>query len=111
MRNVARCWTYETAVLLDQEVSEVLPFNNYFEYYGPDYRLHITPSNMENQNSKKHLDGILEKLHNMLDGLENVPGLQATTIQSLQPPDSKVADEEKMDVDENTERKAAEVSA
>jgi len=33
-----------------------LPFNDFFEYYGPDYRLHITPSNMENMNSRKYLD-------------------------------------------------------
>jgi len=33
-----------------------LPYNDFFEYYGPDYRLHITPSNMENMNTKKYLD-------------------------------------------------------
>lgn len=43
IRNVARCWTYETAVLLDQEIEDELPYNDYFEYYGPDFRLHITP--------------------------------------------------------------------
>ena len=59
MRNVSRCWTYETAVLVNQEVSDVLPFNDYFEYYGPDYRLHITPSNMENMNTKGDLEDIL----------------------------------------------------
>ena len=36
--NVARCWTAETAVLLDQPIAEELPPNDYYEYYAPDYR-------------------------------------------------------------------------
>jgi len=33
-----------------------LPYNEYYEYFGPDFQLHITPSNMENQNSGKYLE-------------------------------------------------------
>ena len=43
MRNVARAWTFETSVLLETEVPDELPYNDYFEYYGPDYRLSIQP--------------------------------------------------------------------
>ena len=42
-RNVARCWTYETAVALGCEIANDLPYNDYFEYFGPDFKLHITP--------------------------------------------------------------------
>ena len=35
LRNVPRVWTYETAVLLGTEIKDVLPYNDYFEYYGP----------------------------------------------------------------------------
>ena len=35
--------------------SDELPINRYFEYYGPDYRLHIQLSNMENFNSHQYL--------------------------------------------------------
>jgi len=56
MRNVARCWTYETSLLTGTDIPDELPYNDYFEYYGPDYRLHITPSNMENLNDRKYLD-------------------------------------------------------
>jgi acetoin utilization deacetylase AcuC-like enzyme len=31
IRNVARCWTYETGVLLDVELPNDLPYNDYFE--------------------------------------------------------------------------------
>eukprot|EP01047_Picozoa_sp_COSAG01_P127054 COSAG01_NODE_56279_length_319_cov_1.163636_1_plen_93_part_10 len=37
MRNVARCWTAETAVALDTELDQQLPFTDYYEYFGPDY--------------------------------------------------------------------------
>ena len=56
IRNVARCWAYETGVVLDMELDDELPFNDYLEYFGPDYRLHFTPNNMENQNGREYLE-------------------------------------------------------
>ena len=35
-----------------------LPYNDYFEYFGPDFKLHIQPSNMQNQNTPDYLDKI-----------------------------------------------------
>ena len=32
-RNVARCWTYETSVLLDEQISNELPFNGTYHTY------------------------------------------------------------------------------
>ena len=58
IRNVARCWTYETAVALDQDIPNELPYNDYFEYFGPDFKLHIAPSNMSNQNTTEYMDKI-----------------------------------------------------
>ncbi|KAK8767946.1 hypothetical protein V5799_005273, partial [Amblyomma americanum] len=40
VRNVARAWTYETALLLDEPVSSEIPYNEYFEYFAPDFTLH-----------------------------------------------------------------------
>eukprot|EP00944_MAST-04C_sp_MAST-4C-sp1_P011638 g11638.t1 len=80
MRNVARCWAYETSILLDTPVPDELPFNEYFEYYGPDYRLHIQPSNMENFNSHKYLE---ETKYELLEYLNRVsrPSVQIQTGQ------------------------------
>ena len=58
IRNVARCWTYETAVALNVEIANELPYNDYFEYFGPDFKLHISPSNMANQNTPEYMDKI-----------------------------------------------------
>ena len=55
IRNVARCWTYETAVLLDQhkDLSDDIPYNDFFDYYAPDYKLHLTASSTENLNTRE----------------------------------------------------------
>ncbi|XP_074589132.1 histone deacetylase 6-like isoform X2 [Curcuma longa] len=58
MRNVARCWCYETAVAIGVEPDNKLPYNEYYEYFGPDYNLHIQPRSMENKNSSKELENI-----------------------------------------------------
>lgn len=62
IRNVARCWVYETGCLLKRELNDSLPPNDYSEYFGPTNTLHITPSNMENQNTREYLDGIRNRL-------------------------------------------------
>ncbi len=53
IRNVARCWAYETSVLLDREIPNEIPFNDYYEYYAPDFELHLTPEPMDNLNTKE----------------------------------------------------------
>jgi histone deacetylase 1/2 len=80
IRNVARAWTYETAVALGVEISNELPYNDYFEYYGPDFKLHISPSNMPNQNSPEYLDKIKCKLIENLRMIPHAPGVQMTAI-------------------------------
>jgi len=81
MRNVARCWTYETAVLVDEHhnIEDKLPFNDYFEYFGPDYRLHITPTNMANDNTQEYLDNVTQTLLKQMYKLEIAPSVQIQT--------------------------------
>uniref|UniRef100_A0A7E4VAN2 Histone deacetylase n=1 Tax=Panagrellus redivivus TaxID=6233 RepID=A0A7E4VAN2_PANRE len=76
IRNVARCWTYETSVALDVEISNELPYNDYFEYYGPDFKLHITPSNMSNHNSPEYLERVKTMIFSNLAKLDHVPSVQ-----------------------------------
>ncbi|CBX91288.1 histone deacetylase [Plenodomus lingam] len=58
MRNVARTWAYETGELVGERMSKLLPFNDYYEYFAPDYELDVRPSNMENANSHDYLHKI-----------------------------------------------------
>jgi histone deacetylase 1/2 len=80
IRNVARAWTYETSLALGVDISNELPYNDYFEYYGPDFKLHISPSNMTNQNSAEYLDKIKCKLLENMRMLAHAPSVQMQPI-------------------------------
>merc|ERR1711991_1300824 len=82
LRNVPRCWAYETAVLLDTPVKDTLPFNDYFEYYGPEYKLHLPVSNMPNDNSPKFLADMTTQVLQILDGVEAAPSVAIHTGQA-----------------------------
>jgi len=82
IRNVSRCWTYETSVLLQTEISDELPFNDYIEYYGPEFKLYVPPTNMDNLNTKEYLEKYKNKI------LENIRkiGRPSVTTHDI-PPD------------------------
>ena len=63
VKNVSRCWTYETAVCLGKqhEISDHLPENDFYEYYGPDYKLFIDKKNDPNQKSPEYINYIQSK--------------------------------------------------
>lgn len=106
IRNVARCWTYETAVALGQEVPNELPYNDYFEYFGPDFKLHISPSNMNNQNTTDYLHKIRQRLFENLRMLPHAPGVQMAEIPpDAMPEDSE--DESREDPDKRTSIRAS----
>lgn len=75
IKNVARCWTYETAVLLDlqQTLPNKLPHTPYDDFFGPDFKLHpdlmAGRHRIENLNTRKELEririGCLERLRYM----------------------------------------------
>ena len=44
-------------------LQDILPYNDYFEYFGPDYKLHLPVSNMENMNSPKYLEDIKNQVN------------------------------------------------
>lgn len=61
MKNVGRTWAYETACALgiEDEIDPNLPWNPYFEWFGPRYRLEVAGNNMDDLNVK---DGSLDKV-------------------------------------------------
>ena len=56
LRNVSRCWAYETSMLTGHPVPDQLPMHDYIDYMGPDYRIHTPVSNMKNLNSREYLE-------------------------------------------------------
>ncbi|KAK4749653.1 hypothetical protein SAY87_027102 [Trapa incisa] len=96
MRNVARCWCYETAVAVDVEPDNNLPYNEYYEYFGPDYTLHVDPGNMENLNTPRDLERIRNILLEQLSRIECAPSVPFQTT----PATMELPEEEEEDMDE-----------
>ncbi|EMR63332.1 hypothetical protein MGN70_006646 [Eutypa lata] len=80
MRNVARTWAYETGLLVNAEMPRTLPFNEYYEYYGPDYTLDVRSSNMENANSPEYLEKIKIQLIENLRRTAHAPSVQMQDV-------------------------------
>ncbi len=78
VRNVARCWTYETSVCVDKDLSNELPYNTeYFEYFSPDFSLHPEASpRQENGNARSYLDAIVQTTHDNLKMVAHAPSVQ-----------------------------------
>ncbi|BFY99924.1 hypothetical protein BsWGS_02964 [Bradybaena similaris] len=82
-RNVARCWTYETAVLLEEQISNEIPFNEYLEYFGPDFFLHPEIfTKQENLNTRQYLDNIKSTIMDNLKMLTAAPSVQMQDVPS-----------------------------
>ncbi|CAO3655642.1 unnamed protein product [Mucor fragilis] len=84
VRNVARCWTYETSVLTNTTLSEDLPPNEYRDFFKPDYKLHPDlKGRVENQNDRTYLLKVRQRVMEQLRYLDSAPSIQMQEI----PPD------------------------
>lgn len=88
-QNVARCWTVETGVLVDTQLPNDIPHNDYYEYFKPDFMLKIpNPSPVENMNGKAYLSGVKVSVLENLRNLIHAPSVQMHEL----PPDMYVPD-------------------
>eukprot|EP00920_Eleutheroschizon_duboscqi_P009459 GHVT01021880.1.p1 GENE.GHVT01021880.1~~GHVT01021880.1.p1 ORF type:complete len:351 (+),score=76.47 GHVT01021880.1:294-1346(+) len=69
LRNVSKCWARETSQLLNVQLDEDIPRSaEFLSYYGPDYKLRVRTSNMENNNDRRHVQNLL---HSISDNLRS----------------------------------------
>lgn len=82
IRNVARCWTYETAVLTGCSVPDALPQTPYDGFFAPSNRLHepLQAARVENQNTKASLEKIRVQCLEQLRYLHGAPSVQMHEI-------------------------------
>jgi len=81
LKNVARCWTYETSLLVDEPISNELPYTEYFEYFAPDFLLHPEMvSRQDNANPKHYLDLIVKHVCENLKMLQHAPSVEMQDI-------------------------------
>ncbi|KAM3138797.1 hypothetical protein pb186bvf_009176 [Paramecium bursaria] len=92
IQNVARCWAYETGICLGMKIDAPIPTQEiYYEYYGPDYKLHFPiKQNVENKNKKEDLQKLVEKIFDYLKNIESAPGLQFHDTQQPFYPDHEM---------------------
>ncbi|KAJ1033194.1 hypothetical protein NDA13_001192 [Ustilago tritici] len=102
VRNVARTWTYETGLLVGEKLDEDLPFNDYIQYFGPEYKLEVPRTSMENLNTREYLENLRIKVIDNLRQLPSAPGvqMQETPRTTLNPADVEVSDDGDSDLDE-----------
>ncbi|KAF9186144.1 histone deacetylase [Haplosporangium sp. Z 767] len=93
MRNVSRAWCYETGVAVGKEVGPDMPFNDYYEYFGPDYKLDVRPSNMDNANTVEYLEKIKQQVFENLARSKGAPSVQMQPV----PRDLDLSDDEDLD--------------
>lgn len=101
--NVARCWSVETGVLLDTELPNEIPDNDYIKYFAPDFSLKInTAGNMENLNSKTYLSAIKVQVLENLRAIQHAPSVQMHEV----PPDFYIPDidEDELNPDERMDQ-------
>lgn len=103
VRNVARTWTYETGLLLGKELSSDLPFNEYIQYFGPEYKLDVPPTSMDNLNTPQYLDHVRTRI---IDNLRSMPFAPSVQMQDVPGPSlyeatgMDLSDDEDSDLDE-----------
>lgn len=106
--SVARCWSYETGVLLGEDLDNTIPFNDYWAYFAPSYKLHFEKSvGVQNDNDVAFLDKAKEILFENLRSLEHAPSVQMQDVPSGS--ELPISDHERLDPDlrEVSERRQA----
>ena len=102
IKNVARCWTYETSVLLGTTISNELPMNDHLEWFGPKFQLHPDITlRMDNLNSRSYLDNVRNRTLESIRALRGAPSVQMQEI----PPElllGSLTGEDDVDVDVDT---------
>ncbi len=69
LRNVPRCWTYETSIALGLEIDNEIPEFAYKSYFAPGCKIHMPVSNMENANTRDHIERTTKQI---FEHLKNV---------------------------------------
>ncbi|KAI6011159.1 hypothetical protein BKA83DRAFT_4067764, partial [Pisolithus microcarpus] len=104
IKNVSRCWTYETAVLVGAEIPDELPATVYDPFFR-DSQWKLRPpltGRVENQNTPASLQKITISIRNKLRYLQGAPSVAMQEI----PPDLEglLADEDKNQEERDEER-------
>ncbi|KAI7835938.1 hypothetical protein COHA_010172 [Chlorella ohadii] len=90
MRNVSRCWCYETGKMLGLDLPDEIPEAGYadYDYFMDTHRLRIAVSNMKNANTRDSLDKIRTTVLENLAVMPPAPSAQMAPV----PPQHEAAE-------------------
>jgi histone deacetylase 1/2 len=99
MRNVARCWCYETGRLLGKELEDELPESSYeeYDYFMDTHKLRIEISNMKNANTRQQLEELKTSVLEQLKDLPPAPSAHMVAKPPKQEVEGELPEED-MDV-------------
>ncbi|EFP89819.2 histone deacetylase, variant 2 [Puccinia graminis f. sp. tritici] len=104
-RNVARCWTYETSLLVSDtcpSISNHLPSTPYDSIFKDEPRLHVNlVTKVDNSNSKKTLEGLRVGILERLRYMHGAPSVQ---MQLIPPSLSQWLEEEEEMIEKEREK-------
>jgi histone deacetylase 3 len=81
VKNVARCWTYETSLLAGVELPEELPSSEYDSYFSAERALHpAVEVRHEDCNSRQFLAGLVVQVKQQLAELAAAPSVQMAEV-------------------------------
>ncbi|KRY91248.1 Histone deacetylase 1 [Trichinella pseudospiralis] len=81
LSNVTRCWTYETAVAANVEISNsTLPFFEQYDIYGPTFTLHTPPVNTKDHNTPLYLENMAAQLLRNIHQIDIAPSVQISDM-------------------------------
>jgi hypothetical protein len=105
IKNVSRCWTYETSVLVGADVSDELPRTVYDSFFRDSkWKLHPElTGKVENQNSSASLQRIMAAVRSKLRYLQGAPSVE---MQELPPDLAKWLEQETGEQDRLQDRAA-----
>lgn len=114
LRNIPRCWTYETSVALGVDIPNKIPDNIYSDYFYPEGTLHTPISNMDNLNNSEELHKITNILKENIKKLElYTPSLEVENKISKDEKQEALSERKKMNSEkkeEMSERERKEVN-
>eukprot|EP00917_Polyrhabdina_sp_WS-2016_P032126 GHVP01068537.1.p1 GENE.GHVP01068537.1~~GHVP01068537.1.p1 ORF type:complete len:416 (-),score=67.32 GHVP01068537.1:19-1266(-) len=80
IRNVPRCWAYETAVAADVDIDTELRPTEYSPHFWPETSLIVPSKTMENQNTEEYIESLINEVHKNLMTISHAPSVEMPTM-------------------------------
>lgn len=78
--NTARFWTLCTALAVGETLPVDIPEHAGFENYGPDYSVHVSPGNRQDENAEKSVEELMQTISGYLSNMTSTQQNNTTNV-------------------------------